>query len=289
MKKLAIVSMFTPLFLNAMQGARFSCSLVDLAEAGSLIGVKERLAAGEDINQLDGDGSTALYGACQFNHKDVALYLLEQGADPTIFQSPTVAAPIRELALLLLDPETDQNASEFSTSTPLHYAINYGTLPVCEAILKRICAIHMPCFSQDSYKRVLAALCVFKRYGEFPVEVRRAIWGIIPELGWDVLCILFGSDQKEPIEHKMHRAIEVLGSSTSAELLSRNVMKELRAFLLLKGDMDHLRPYEYAVECCKDVSDAHHPCKEIVQLLNPDSLNERLPELILKWFALQDE
>jgi ankyrin repeat protein len=54
------------------------------ARDGDLAKVRVRLDAGQDVNVLDGDGSTALMLAVVQQHDEVALLLLERGADPNI-------------------------------------------------------------------------------------------------------------------------------------------------------------------------------------------------------------
>lgn len=264
--KILVMVLALPTFISAMESFKFSSSLVVSAEVGNYTDVKKRLDAGEKVNQVDGEGFTALYLACEYNHQNIALLLLERGADPTIL------------------PEF------MSPSTPLHHAIRHGALVVCEGIIKRICLMHMPHFDHASYMRVLTSLCTldFLGYG-LPVEVVRNIWCCTQELGYDVLRVLFGSDVQEPIQIKMARAIEVLGRNNTAHLLATGIGSGLTAFLALTGAMNKATVYEWAVEQQKNLSENTDSekierCGAIVDLLEPDTLHERLPGLILKWF-----
>jgi ankyrin repeat protein len=51
---------------------------------GKLDVVKELIQKGEDINKYDAWGWTPLMWSCHFHNYDVALYLLEKGANPNI-------------------------------------------------------------------------------------------------------------------------------------------------------------------------------------------------------------
>ena len=264
------------------------------AETGNFEDVKKLVVAGEDVNKVDSDGFSAFYLACQNNHLEVALYLLVHGANP------------------LLVPE-DEGVVE----TPVHHAIAHGNVELCEAIIKHICLPHMPVYKAKSLPRVRMALWVFKQcmkklythevsdekgkeeavepeqqeISNLPRELRIRILCIDQELVYDVLGILFGKDQKEPISNKMARAIAVLGSANTGRLLSVPCREDIQAVFSMKGGLMSKEVSAYAQECCKKTSeteDEQKRRKALADLFNPDSLNERLPGLIIKWFAPQD-
>ncbi len=139
--KICVMVLILPTFISAMDPFKFSSSLMVSAEVGNYTDVKKRLDAGENVNQVDGEGFTALYLACEHNHQEIALLLLDCGADPTIL------------------PEF------MSPSTPLHHAIRHGASTVCERIIKRVCLMHMPHFDHASYMRVLTSLCTLDFFG----------------------------------------------------------------------------------------------------------------------------
>ena len=60
-------------------------SLIDASASGDLDAVKKHIAAGTDVNQLDpdeqGDKDSCLGVAAAFGHKDVAMALIDAGAD----------------------------------------------------------------------------------------------------------------------------------------------------------------------------------------------------------------
>ena len=58
--------------------------LINAAEAGSVRGIQDELAKGADINYTDEGGFTALSSAAINGNRDVVLFLISRGADPTI-------------------------------------------------------------------------------------------------------------------------------------------------------------------------------------------------------------
>ncbi len=126
-------------------------------------------------------------------------------------------------------------------------------------------------------------------YG-LPAEVVRNIWCCTQELGYDVLKVLFGSDAQEPIQDKMARATEVLGRNNVAHLLAAGILSGLTGFLALTGTMDKTTVCEYAIEQQSNLPEntdieVIQKCGALVDLLEPDTLHERLPGLIMKWFS----
>lgn len=58
-----------------------SVEFLDAAKSGDLEKVKALVKKGEDINQVQKSGTSAIMYAVQYVHKDVAAYLIEQGAN----------------------------------------------------------------------------------------------------------------------------------------------------------------------------------------------------------------
>lgn len=58
--------------------------LMMAAEKGDIVGVQQRLAAGDNLNLTDAQGETALYKACAASHVDVVKLLIKAKADVNI-------------------------------------------------------------------------------------------------------------------------------------------------------------------------------------------------------------
>ncbi len=62
-------------------------NLVDIAESGDLSELERRLDAGGDIDERDDDGRVALHAALAEGHRELAILLLERGANPHALDS----------------------------------------------------------------------------------------------------------------------------------------------------------------------------------------------------------
>jgi ankyrin repeat protein len=117
-----------------------SCgSLSKAAWKGDLKKVKSYLQKGEDVNQIDNYGWTALHWAVYYQYYDVTLYLLRNRANPNIrttksYRSiyagttPLLIASYygkSELVGILLKAGAKVNAQDSKGNTPLKYARNY--------------------------------------------------------------------------------------------------------------------------------------------------------------------
>lgn len=72
-------------FIAGSLFAQGSDTLFSKVTRNDIDGVKALLAGGADINeQFEGYGHTALIVACNYNYEDLAVYLIEQGADINI-------------------------------------------------------------------------------------------------------------------------------------------------------------------------------------------------------------
>jgi ankyrin repeat protein len=111
--------------------------LVRAAGAGKIETIRQRLAAGADVNGLDRKGRSALYRAIQEEKPDVVRLLIEAGADVNAQSgergtTPLMAAARRggELGLLLIrmlcQAGADVNARDYDGQTALDYACTAG-------------------------------------------------------------------------------------------------------------------------------------------------------------------
>ncbi len=90
--------------------------LLHAAMSGDLESVRALVAAGADVNQRAADGSTGLIVAIVKHHPDIALFLLDKGADPNVsepgFTALHAASVTGQIPVVqaLLDKKADPNA-----------------------------------------------------------------------------------------------------------------------------------------------------------------------------------
>ena len=241
------------------------------AELGDFEDVKRLLDRGTEANQVDDEDMTALYVACSKGFQDIALLLLDRGADPTIMagQCP---------------------------STPLHNAIKNRMFPVVEAIVKIRALATLPEYSKDAYNHVLTVLCCFsldRVDRQLPIACRLKILGLDESLCKDIVAIVL-SKEGVPLEQKLQAAKSIIGEEAVCKILSEHCLPHLEAFFELKGFMDRSTAPEYAkMEHERDVrplpegnwsEEYKEQHSAIYELLRLDTLEERLPVLIRKWF-----
>ena len=109
-------------------------SLIDVSAAGDLDAVKKHIAAGTDVNQLDpdeqGDKDSCLGVAAAFGHKDVAIALIDAGADIG-YRNKNGSSPLHiasflcypEITQALIDKGADRNARDNDGGTALDVMI----------------------------------------------------------------------------------------------------------------------------------------------------------------------
>ena len=105
-------------------------SLIDASATGDLDAVKKHIAAGTDVNQLDpdeqGDKDSCLGVAAAFGHKDVAIALIDAGADIG-YKNKNGSTPLHiasffcylEITKALVDKGADRKAIDNEGGTAL--------------------------------------------------------------------------------------------------------------------------------------------------------------------------
>tara|TARA_Y100000588_G_scaffold13727_1_gene14816 strand:- start:158 stop:748 length:591 start_codon:yes stop_codon:yes gene_type:complete len=105
-------------------------SLIDASGLGDLDAVKKHIAAGTDVNQLDpdeqGDKDSCLGVAAAFGHKDVAIALIDAGADIG-YRNKNGSTPLHiasffcypEITKALVDKGADKKAIDNEGGTAL--------------------------------------------------------------------------------------------------------------------------------------------------------------------------
>ncbi len=118
----------------------------EAAASGQLDFVKRILEKEPDIlNQYAVDGFTALGLSCFFNQKEIAHFLLEEGADPNISSNNDFkvaplhsAAAISQIGIvnILLQHGANINAKQSSGVTALHSAAHNGAVEIVKLLLQ---------------------------------------------------------------------------------------------------------------------------------------------------------
>ena len=111
-----------------------AADLHDAIQSGNLDRVKEELARGAGVNQPDQMGATPLHDAAWTGNREIALYLLEHGADPKARHAEGGSTPVayacikNDLAMveLLALHGADIRAADNTGETPLHLAVDRG-------------------------------------------------------------------------------------------------------------------------------------------------------------------
>jgi len=109
-------------------------SLFDASAKGDLDAVKQHIAAGTDLNQIDpneqGSKDSCLGVAAAFGHKDVAIALINAGADIG-YRNKNGSSPLHiasflcypEITQALIDKGADRNARDNEGGTALDFMI----------------------------------------------------------------------------------------------------------------------------------------------------------------------
>ncbi len=127
-------------------GASASTPLHDAALAGNLRQVKRLVAAGADVNARNEQNWTPVDAALLMDHNDVAQYLMENGgksnpqaadADGDTWLIGAAAADDKELAVALLEQGADPNHRNNLGRTALMYAAIEGQDDIAKALLQK--------------------------------------------------------------------------------------------------------------------------------------------------------
>ncbi len=147
----------TPVLLSVYYGAQdvtrlllehnANLSYFEAAAVGELPRLRQLRAAQPDLlNAYSHDGWTALHLAAFFGHREVADYLLNQGADPNLRSKnrmgnlplhSALAGRRYDIAHLLIGRNTLVTTADAAGWTPLHHAAYTGHEPIVEALLAR--------------------------------------------------------------------------------------------------------------------------------------------------------
>gem|GEM_PF-4335346 len=116
--------------LKSRGASNTGLNLISAAKGGDLNLVKSFIAQGVDVNQREGDGTTALLWACKKNHADIIELLLKEGADvelrePSTGNSPLITAAAEGYVSVvhsLVAKKAQIEGTDKSGRTPLQWA-----------------------------------------------------------------------------------------------------------------------------------------------------------------------
>lgn len=121
------------------------------AKAGDLTKIKELIESQPQlIDSRDENGRAPLYWACREGHEDVAVFLINRGAEINIKDKNSVA-PLHYAAIkglervthLLIDKGADVNVQSGSGYTPLHYAAHYSQPEIAKLLVGNGADVHL--------------------------------------------------------------------------------------------------------------------------------------------------
>ncbi len=239
------------------------------AEYGDYDDVKRRLDSGVDVDQEDNGGYTALDQACEKGLQKIALLLLERGADPF-------------------------KGNRF-ISTPLHHAIYYRMVTVCDALLKNVALAKMPAYEKSSYRRLLTVLCCLSletSVCRVPREVMLSIISFADDLCLDLVKVIF-SHPSWSLKDKCNVAQSLIGKDAICKVLSGCSKPQFDEYFTDKGEIQSETAPSYVgrrvgsilmYDPEDSVTDDQRLIINIYCLLRQDTFEERLPGLIKKWF-----
>ncbi|MBX7150367.1 ankyrin repeat domain-containing protein [bacterium] len=127
-------------------------TVFEAAAIGKIDMVRTSIQANPDfVHAYSHDGFAALHLAAYFGHKEIAKFLLSQGADPkSSSRNPMQVHPIhsaaaaRHLAIvaMLIENGADVNARQHGGYTPLHSAAANGQSDMIELLIQNGADIH---------------------------------------------------------------------------------------------------------------------------------------------------
>ena len=117
------------IFLLIAYGCAAQPAIIKAAGAGDISTIKKLQAEGQNINEADSTGATALIYAIRSKNTDVAKYLIESGANVNVknkdgYDALITAVDCNQIDLIniLLDRGADIESRDYSGATPLAYA-----------------------------------------------------------------------------------------------------------------------------------------------------------------------
>ncbi|MEO8596196.1 MAG: ankyrin repeat domain-containing protein [Candidatus Solibacter sp.] len=131
--------------LAGLYGQGVSTDLHDAVTSGDLERVKREIAAGAGVNQPDQMGATPLHDAAWNGNREIALYLLEHGANPKARHTEGGSQPLAYACIkndilmveLLLVHGADLRAADNAGATALHLAVDRGYFQLAAVLMDR--------------------------------------------------------------------------------------------------------------------------------------------------------
>ncbi|MDC0064912.1 ankyrin repeat domain-containing protein [Verrucomicrobia bacterium] len=121
----------------------FAEPIHNAAFSGNIEAVKQRIAAGADVNAMNEYGWTPLHEAVTGGHKDIADLLISKGAEVNAKEAKNRITPLhwaawrgrKEIAELLITKAADVNVKNKDGGTPLHNAAWKGHVEIANLLI----------------------------------------------------------------------------------------------------------------------------------------------------------
>jgi hypothetical protein len=226
-------------------------ALMMFIESDDIMGAKNCIDAGADVNEPEPDGNTALITAACSNNEEMVRLLLDHGAkfdtrDKNGFTALNVAAwyGYEDIIRVLLEYEEHDNDNVNFEVSLLHSCFK-GHEAAVRALIT--CKVFNPLRSQTqlqtSHKRIWAALCALKRAcPALPREIRYYILQADAQLRDDANNCAFACHRGR------HDRVPYLPVSTVCELINNGLLCERLTLNVLKNyQLECIKPYLFQV------------------------------------------